>query len=200
MNHGAWRRGVRAGWTAAVALQALACSGSSSTGGGTPTDAGSGVESGAPDAGSQDSEPEGEGGACNTLANGAAVVAEENVNMNAPTPMGGPVSDGTFYLTAATVYTGPTGQTGPTGTTYQWTTTQTGDAYEVSLAITGPRPSMSVTNGTSMTSGVDVTFTQTCPALTSGATSAYKFDSDGTSVTLYTTGRGDVAAYKFTKH
>jgi hypothetical protein len=146
-----------------------------------------------------DTPTEAAGGACNTLTNTAPVVAEAALAAEAPTPAGGMVADGTYFLTAATVFTGKGGGTGPTGTRYQWVTKSTGDTYEVSLRITGRGASDSVTSGTSVTSGAKVTFTQTCPVVAVNATSTYGFDADGTSVTLYATSPGSVTSYVFAK-
>jgi hypothetical protein len=150
------------------------------------------------DAGPEDARADAAGGACNTLMNTAPLVSEEEVAMAAPKPMGGTVSDGTYFLTTATLFTGPQGGTGPTGTQYQWVTKTSGDAYEVSLSITGRGASDSVTSGTSVASGSTVSFTQTCP-VAKNATSTYGFDADGTSVTLYGTQLGTVTGYVFAK-
>ncbi len=55
--------------------------------------------------------------ACNALANAGPTVQPENVAQAAPTPAGGTFSDGTYYLTAESYYTGPGGASGPAGAT-----------------------------------------------------------------------------------
>jgi hypothetical protein len=179
---------------------AMGC-GSSSTGGTADggIDSSTGATDGALDAGSLDSSEPDAGGACNTLANSAPVVMEKQVNTAAPTPAGGAGVDGTYFLTSATVYTGPQGATGPTGTAYQWTSKNTGSNYEVNYTIKATKTVTQVASGTSTISGAAVTFTQTCPALDAGASTTYGRDANGTTVTLYTQGAGDVVGYTFTK-
>lgn len=58
--------------------------------------------------------------ACNALVNTTPPVPEvqtTNVAADLPAPAGGTIVDGTYYLTAENVYTGPGGASGPTGVT-----------------------------------------------------------------------------------
>jgi hypothetical protein len=135
---------------------------------------------------------------CNTVANTASVVAQQNVASAAPTPAGGAtIADGTYYVTAWTVYTGAGGASGPTGSTTQFTNVLKSGTYQFVEFISGSNPSSLVQNGTFSTSGSSITIQGTCP---SGlGTSPYTaFDNDGTNVTIYTATQ-PINALVFTK-
>ena len=53
--------------------------------------------------------------ACNALVNSAPEVAPVYVPADLPVPAGGELSDGTYHVTANSIYTGPGGGSGPTG-------------------------------------------------------------------------------------
>jgi hypothetical protein len=151
-----------------AALLAAGCSsGSTST---TPEDAGHGDSSTPQDAGGGqdagiDSPVEAEAAAeaatvCNTLANAAPAVPVQTFAQDPPTPLGGTIADGTYWMTEAAIYTGPDGPSGTNGTS-QTTIQITGDTIQVVSA--GDPPTRTVTIATS---GTSYTSTDTCPDTT----------------------------------
>jgi hypothetical protein len=151
---------------------------------GASADTGSAADSGSGDSGSSDSGSVVLSDAgCIVVVNNGPFVQQKNVATDPPTPKGGTIPDGTYYCTAAAQYTGPDGGTGTTGNTVQSTSTISGGGKDYALVI-GVGTGASFTNGTLTISGPDVAFTQTCPT---HAVSPYdRFDSDGTTVVLYT--------------
>jgi hypothetical protein len=138
-------------------------------------------------------------GGCGVVTNGAAVVPEQNTATAPPTPQGGAIPDGTYFVTAATLYTGPGGATGPTGKTYQFTSQVSGDgtAYDSVDAISGGTPVVAV--GTIAISGARITVTQICPTTTMPVSAYVAFDSNGVdTVTLYTS-TPPISALTFTR-
>lgn len=184
----------------------MACSSSSTgnTGGGgkdagpdssTAADTGSGADSGSPvDAATESASVDDAG--CVVIDNAAAVVMEQSVATAEPAATGGTIPDGTYFVTAATIYAGPGGATGPTGTTYQFTSHVSGMTYDAIESITGGKASVS--SGTLVTSGTNVTVQQTCPATDAGPSTLNQFSSDGTTVTLYTSST-PFQSFTFTK-
>jgi hypothetical protein len=162
---------MRAHLVFGIAALMLAAGCSSSSGGTSPSDAGGDHDAGAePTDGAmpeEDGAPPGEDAAadapaeaatvCNMLANSAAVITYSQVSQNPPTPQGGTMVDGTYFMTAANIYTGPNGPSGPSGmaqTTIQVT------AGTIQIVETGQPPTQTVTLATS---GTSFTATQTCP-------------------------------------
>jgi hypothetical protein len=182
----------------------MACSSSSTgnTGGGSDAgpdsgvaaETGSGADSGSP----VDAAPEStvNDAGCVVISNGASVVMEQSVATAEPAATGGTIPDGTYFVTAATSYAGPGGMTGPTGTTYQFTSHVSAGTYDAIESITGGKAS--VTTGTLVTSGTNITIQQTCPATDGGLSPYNQFSSDGTTVTLYTSSM-PFSSYTFTK-
>jgi hypothetical protein len=117
----------------------------------TEADGGAGGSSGA-DGGSDATT------ACNTLVDTAPMVTTENVGSPPPVLTGGTIADGTYFLTALTVYTGDGGAAGPGGSN---STTIEVDGTTIQIAMMGA-------NGTATemvtTSGSSFTDTRTCPA------------------------------------
>jgi hypothetical protein len=74
------------------------------------------------------------GGQCNTLANGGPVVHKVMVAQNPPPYMGGPLTPGTYFMTAATQYTGPGGAMGDTTDTIKETVAYLGSPASGPLA------------------------------------------------------------------
>jgi hypothetical protein len=62
------------------------------------------------------------GPVCNDVVNDAPTIYEMYVAADEPTPLGGTIADGRYWLTATVVYSGPGGATGPTGNIEQHTT------------------------------------------------------------------------------
>ena len=94
---------------------------------------------------------------CNALANAAPIVSVEQGASDPPAPQGGTVVDGTYWLTAAVVYTGPSGPTGMTGTAQTTLLVQGGT---VQMATSGTPATRTVTF---TTSGTDLDSVDTCP-------------------------------------
>jgi hypothetical protein len=95
--------------------------------------------------------------ACNSLVNTDPAVTTNQVASDPPAMTGGVIADGTYELTDATIYTGPSGPVGPGGpaqTTLQITGTT------VQMAESGQPPTRTVTL---VTSGTTFTATTTCP-------------------------------------
>lgn len=145
-------------------------------------DAGAGSEAGdAGEGGGSDAARD--AGGCTTLANTAQVVQEQDVAGPAPTAAGGVIADGTYFLTAARVFTGDGGAAGPTGAVYQVTLKTSAGVYEDVQSSTGAAVANGEYSGTYAVSGPELTIHLTCGAVT---TLAYPFDSDGkTTFTLY---------------
>jgi hypothetical protein len=104
--------------------------------------------------------------ACNALANAAPVVSIDQVASDPPAPLGGSISDGTYTLTSAAIYTGPTGPAGAAGSE-QVTIQITGSTLEVSDDGTPATRTVTLS-----TSGTSFTTTDTCPD-TTVATGSY---------------------------
>jgi hypothetical protein len=120
------------------------------------------------------------GGACNSLANGASVVQEQQSPTTAPSPQGGGTpADGTYFMTALTDYTGPGGASGPTGNSEQNTIEFTSSTMTLQqVDAQGSCPAMTQT-GTLAFSGTQVTLTTSCPTGCSncGGQSSYTWNS-----------------------
>jgi hypothetical protein len=137
-------------------------------------------------------------GNCNTLVNNAPVVQEIQVGQVAPTPAGGTVQDGLYYLTARTVYTGLGGPAGPTGQTDQ-TTVQVNGAASGTATV----QIAEVKNGTSQPqnlsiqiSGNQFNVTHLCP---SAANETSGFTASGSQFIVFdTNGQGQVRTQTFT--
>lgn len=157
-----------------IASLTLAAGCSSSSGGTSPLDAGSDHDGGAGPVDGATNEDGGSSGedsaadapadapgeaatACNMLANSAQAITYSQVSQNPPTPQGGTMADGTYAMTAATIYTGPNGPSGPSGMS-QTTIQVTGSTIQI--VSNGQPPTRTVTLATS---GTSFTATDTCP-------------------------------------
>jgi hypothetical protein len=94
---------------------------------------------------------------CNTIANGAPVVDVVQIAADPPTPQGGAIADGTYWQTAASIYTGPSGPAGASGTS------------QLTALVQGPTVQL-VSDGQPMrrtvmltTADAGFTSTDTCP-------------------------------------
>jgi len=155
-------------WVMVVGLGA--CGGSSST-----------PDAATPDARIIDAMPV-DAGPCNTIANVASDVAEMAVADVAPTPGGGTIVDGTYVVTAATIYTGVGGQSGATGATYR--STSVDQAGQYTYLDDGTTPPV-VTAGQYVTTSAtaDITIVQQCPP--SGVLGFKKYTASPTEFTLF---------------
>jgi hypothetical protein len=95
--------------------------------------------------------------ACNSLVNTEPAVTTNQVASDPPAMTGGVIADGTYELTDATIYTGPSGPVGPGGPA-QMTLQISGTTIQ--MAETGQPPTRTVTL---VTSGTTFTATITCP-------------------------------------
>lgn len=162
---------MRAHFIFGIAVLALAAGCSSSSGGSTPSDAGSDHDAGSEtadgatpvDGGSSDRDAaadapsEAAPAVCNLLANSAPVITYAQVNQDPPAPQGGTMVDGTYEMTAANIYTGPAGPSGPSGMS-QTTIEITGGTIQI--VSVGQPTTRTVTIATS---GTSFTATDTCP-------------------------------------
>lgn len=109
-----------------------------------------------------------EAGACAQLANGASVVEEQFVGDAVPPAIGGAIQPGTYFLTAARIYTGAGGNAGPTGQQLQETMLAADSNYQdvssTGVADAGGLSPPVYTQGTYATAASTVTFSQTCPS------------------------------------
>lgn len=115
-----------------------------------------------------------EGGACNTLTNGAPQVQQVDVAAPRPAATGGSLVDGTYFKSADVVYTGSGGATGLTGyvvrETLAITNSSTGTALLTSTFIDGSGTTTERITVSPTTSGGATTLTFVCPAFGPSAT------------------------------
>ncbi len=138
---------------------------SSGSGGASTADGGSDAEAATDGGGGavrdgamgQDAPPGDAATTCNTLSNVASTVSFEQVAQDPPQPQGGTIADGTYTLTAATIYTGPGGPTGASGSS-KVTVQISGTTIQV--VTDGSPPTKTVTLATS---GSTLTASDTCP-------------------------------------
>lgn len=117
---------------------------------------------------------------CNGLTNSGPLVVANQVAEDAPAPLGGTIVDGTYYLTASIVYTGPGGATGPIGS--GGAETHVYRSGELRLVVTdgeGTRSAMLLY----LTNGNEITFVFECPDLAPPPFEAYTATAQA--VTLY---------------
>jgi hypothetical protein len=94
---------------------------------------------------------------CNTIVNSAPVVTVMRVAADPPTSNGGTIADGTYEMTAVTIYTGADGPTGASGTA-QTTVVVSHDTFQVVNSAEPPTRTVTLA-----TSGSEFTATDTCP-------------------------------------
>jgi hypothetical protein len=110
------------------------------------------------DAGAGEASSGGEAAAsCNDLVNAAPAVTIQQVVGDPPSPGGGAIVDGTYWLTGATIFTGASDPSGPSGTA-QTTIRITGTTMDVAASGSPPTRTLTLT-----TSGTSITATDTCP-------------------------------------
>ncbi len=133
----------------------LACSSTSTSadagsadGAPTPTDASLPVDGSPP--------PDAAGG-CNALVNGGTVISKTTHPEPTPTMTGGPLVDGTYFLTAMDKYNGKVGSN-----THKETLVFSGGRVE-SVNLQSDKPGEQRASGTYSTSGTTLTLNITCP-------------------------------------
>jgi hypothetical protein len=139
-------------------------------------------------------------GECNTVGNTATTIDETQVAGALPTAeaAGGSFAPGTYFRTAATVYTGSGGATGPNGVTDKQTivlsNASAGGGAFVAQSVqstNGGADQRGTLMGTP--SGTTVSLLITCPA--SGPFGAFPYTATATSFTLYNTLHNVVEVY-----
>jgi energy-converting hydrogenase Eha subunit B len=121
---------------------------------------------------------------CVALVNEAPLVQQVNASGEPPTPTGGTITDGTYFLTAAAVY-GADAAVGPTGASYQDMTVLSGGGTTYAL-VSGVGNDAQFSNGTVATIGTGIAITQTCP---SNMVYPYpRYSVAGTTITLFSSG------------
>ena len=116
----------------------------------------------------------GDGGSCTTLLLASApIVSQQQVAEAVPVPIGGIITDGTYFLTKDTMYTGPGGSTNVTGVTLQEIQAFAGTSVQVhskppsptaEVEASGTFATSTVTNDAGTAGGFLVTYTFTCPS------------------------------------
>lgn len=105
--------------------------------------------------------------ACTPLSNDATVVGERYVDTILPTPLGGVVTAGTYFLTTANAYSGVGGTTGLTGRNFQETLVLDATSFSDVRALSdneGGTGAPVDTNGSYATSLTTFALTPVCPA------------------------------------
>lgn len=135
------------------------------------------AEAGSRDTGTRETGP----ASCVSIVNGGADIPEVQVASDPPAATGGVPSLGTYYLTAATLYTGVGGATGNTGKTRKETISGSIGSFEAIEEMTGAAPY--AYSGTYSLGGQnDVAYSVTCP---SPGNVNVPFSASGTSFKLY---------------
>jgi len=117
--------------------------------------------------GSGDGSADGAIVTCSSLSNDAVAVGERYVDVVVPTPLGGMITTGTYFLTQVNSYTGVGGNTGLTGRQFQETLLLDATTYNDVQAIIDPEAGAGNpvnTNGTYATSLTNFALSSTCPA------------------------------------
>jgi hypothetical protein len=99
-------------------------------------------------------------GACNNLVNDAPTVSYTALASPAPTPAGGEISDGTYYLAAVTVFFGINGSKMPVQSTAQMVMTIQGNTMQTVAVVDGQEKAFTTTFSIS---GSTLTMNVTCP-------------------------------------
>jgi len=128
---------------------------------------------------------------CNTIANAAAVVTDQEVAEGNPTMTGGTITPGTYWLTEVTDYTGLDGGSGPLAFFLQATAVFTGSTIE-SIEGYGSSSTQIVSTDysyTYTTSGTSLQTQFTCGADSNNAffdTGDYPYTATATTITQVT--------------
>ncbi|HEY6463794.1 MAG TPA: hypothetical protein VIY73_26675 [Polyangiaceae bacterium] len=109
------------------------------------------------DAGGNEASASDAGAACHDLGNAAPAITIQQVVGDPPAPEGGAIADGTYWLTAATIYTGDGDAPGPSGSAHT-TVRIAGTTMDVAASGTPPTRTLTLT-----TNGTSITAADTCP-------------------------------------
>ena len=125
-----------------------------------------GGPSGATDAGTSDSDA----GECSPpLSNAAPTIDERYLDDSVPPALGGAIPVGTYFLSAANVYTGQGGNVGPTGTQIQETLFFDASTFETAAVVglsDGGVGTPQYANGNYTTVGAMLSLATLCPGAT----------------------------------
>jgi hypothetical protein len=130
--------------------------------------------------------------ACNTLTQIATPVQPQQVAEALPAPTGGAIPDGTYVITAITVYTGVGGATGPITDPQALTSVNTGGVAQTVFTVTG-QPDSNETY-TYVANGTGLTVAKTCRG--TGATDFDAFSQTADGYIIYNTSQQ--AAFTYT--
>ncbi len=160
--------GTNGASSSAAASSGTSAGGSSTSGGSTATATTGGATSAGSTGGTSSSSGTTGSGCnpnndCNDLSNTAPVVEEEQQPTDPPQPDGGTLVDGTYFLTAVTVYTGDGGASGPDGRMTQQTSTS---ASGTGQSVTTEGGCTSHSSSALTFDGNMIALTGTCPACT----------------------------------
>jgi hypothetical protein len=152
-----------------LAICAVGCASSANTP--SSTDAGGAIDASQGATGADDASPDAsnasdastsaDAGGCSGLPDTASAVTEQYSATAPPNATGGSLLDGTYFLTGATLYTGPGGATGATGRTRKATLQLSRNAYLYSSDDDGISYQQA---GMVAPSGSALMGTVTCPA------------------------------------
>lgn len=130
---------------------------------------------------------------CNMVANTAPIIAQQYATGDPPAPTGGSIVDGTYFVTAATIFTADAGATGPTGALIRETNVIAGETFQIASGSLSQTGSFS-TNGSAINVAIH------CPAGTP-AQPFVTYDANGRVIRVYSarSDAGVTASYTFTK-
>jgi len=179
--------------TVVVQLDAAGRSDTAGTGGraGTGGSSGSGgtTQTGGVSGSGGSSIARGTGGAappCNTLVNAAPVVVSARLAQDPPTPTGGTLVEGTYFLTSCIDYSGPGGWTVQPGftiqSTYVLTSSSTPGAFDLQLVSKGVAATSGFNDRATLhivPSGTSFSLDSVCPTQESGETVQYSVTDTG---------------------
>jgi hypothetical protein len=135
---------------------------------------------------------------CTTLQNLAPAIDEVNVAEAPPTPQGlmgiSALTDGLYYFTADTVYTGTSGSSGPGTAHHQDTWRISGNTVEI-VHLDQDSGQTMFGKGTITISGNAISVVLECPAAMAGAVIGGPFSADATHVYMFDEDLDNVDTY-----
>lgn len=110
----------------------------------------------------------GDAGACTELAITGGVVPQQILTGDVPSGLGGGIADGTYDLTEAVLYGGPSALPGPSGASYRGSIRVAGQSFERRVVFTSSGGAVAETSirGTLAVSGASGTLSIACPFAT----------------------------------
>ncbi len=139
----------------------------------------------------------GEGGVCNDVANTGQLVDRTGINGDPPVAIGGTILNGTYDLTAYSVYVGTAGTAGPTGITAKATLRIAAGKIDEIIEIGGTGKTTTVATRSSVYSVTGATFAETDLCPTGGGGRQLQFTAADPLLTL--TDATNKEAFTFTK-